>query len=120
MAQTKVDQRDLVQGLVEEMRTAFDQRDWDKALTIYERVSDMRGTRALRLEASCLAARAFAAAKQRSAARAVLRKLSTESYRKPVHYEFLARAYLDLKQYKNAAEACERAEELRAAEGKTA
>jgi cytochrome c-type biogenesis protein CcmH/NrfG len=32
------------------------------------------------------------------------------------HYEFLARAYLDLKRYKEAAAACERAEELRIAE----
>ncbi len=43
-------------------------------------------------------------------------KVSTGQYKKPAHYEFLARAYLDLKRYKDAADACERAEELRIAE----
>ena len=113
-------QRDLAEHLVGEMRASFDQRDWDKTLATYERVADMKVDRALRLEATCLAIRAFSAAKQRSAARGLLRKVSTGTYKKPVHYEFLARAYLDLKQYKNAAEACERAEELRIAEPKSA
>jgi hypothetical protein len=53
---------------------------------------------------------------QRSAARLVLRGLSGAVYRKAVHYEFLARAFLELKQYKDAADACHRAEALRQAE----
>jgi len=65
-----------------------------------------------------LAARALVGAKDRSAARSLLKPLKIEGYKKPVHYEFLARAYLDIKQYKNAAEACERAEELRISEAK--
>jgi hypothetical protein len=47
-----------------------------------------------------------------------LKPLKIEGYKKPVHCEFLARAYLDIKQYKKAAEACERAEELRLSEAK--
>lgn len=114
------DQKDLAKGLIGEMRASFDQRDWDKTLATYERVADIKVDRALRLEATCLAVRAFSAAKQRSAARGLLRKVSTGAYKKPVHYEFLARAYLDLKQYKNAAVACERAEELRVSESQSA
>jgi hypothetical protein len=56
------------------------------------------------------------AAKERGAARQLLTPVASGQYRKPAHYEFLARAYLDLKKYKDAAAACERAEELRLAE----
>jgi hypothetical protein len=38
------------------------------------------------------------------------------AYPKAIHYEFLARAFLDLKQYKDAAEACQLAEGLRQVE----
>lgn len=43
-------------------------------------------------------------------------RCATAQYKKPAHYEFLARAYLDLKKCMDAAEACERAEEMRLAE----
>ncbi len=56
------------------------------------------------------------ATNDRPAARQLLAKVTTDGYRKPAHYEFLARAFLDLKRYKDAAIACERAEELRIAE----
>jgi len=114
------DQKEAINRLLAEMRASFDQRDWDKTLSTYERVGELKADRALRLEATCLAARALSAVKQRPAARSLLRRLGDSTYKKPVHYEFLARAYLDLKQYKKAAEACERAEELREAEEKPA
>lgn len=116
----KEEQKEVMKRLVGEMRESFDQRDWDKTLSTYEQVAELKADRALRLEATCLAVRALSAAKQRPAARSLLRRLGDSTYKKPVHYEFLARAYLDLKQYKKAAEACERAEELREAEEKPA
>jgi hypothetical protein len=45
-----------------------------------------------------------------------VKTVAASNYKKAVHYEFLARAYLDLKQYGEAAVACERAEALRLAE----
>jgi len=49
-----------------------------------------------------------------------LKELGDSEYKKSLHYEFLARAYLDLKEYANAAHACDRAEVLRAAEQQVA
>lgn len=114
------DQKEVIKSLLGEMRESFDRRDWAKTVSTYERVAELKADRALRLEATCLAVRALSASQQRPAARSLLRRLGDSTYKKPVHYEFLARAYLDLKQYKKAAEACERAEELRDAEDKTA
>lgn len=105
----------LAKELITEMRQAFDRGDWDGTTKIYERLSALKTDRALRLEATCLAARSFAAVKKRSSARQLLKRVEHGEYKKPTHYEFLARAYLDLKQYKSAAEACEHAERLRTA-----
>ena len=110
------DARALADNLLQEMRRSFQANDWDEVLRAFEQVQEMKTGRAVRIETTCLAARSFAATKQRPAARALLRKLNTSGLKKPVHYEFLARAYLDLKQYKHAAEVCEQAEALRAAE----
>lgn len=109
----------LGKELIKEMRDAFARRDLDGTTALYERIAALETDRALSLEATCLAARAFAVEKhRRSAARHLLKPIAKRTYRKPVHYEFLARAHLDLKQYKEAAEACTRAEELRVAEEK--
>lgn len=116
----KEEEKEVMRRLVAEMRESFDQRDWDRTMSSYEQVAEFKADRALRLEATCLAARALCVSKQRPAARSLLRRLGDSTYKKAVHYEFLARAYLDLKQYKKAAEACERAEELREAEEKQA
>lgn len=114
------DQKDLAKELIEQMRVAFDRRDWERTLLNYEQLANIKMDRGLRVEGVCLAARALSAEKQRSAARVLLKEVAAVEYKKPVHYEFLARAYLDLKQYKNAAEACERADKLRIAEAKGA
>lgn len=105
----------MAKQLMAEMRQSFDRGDWSATSKTYEQVAGMKTDRALRLEAACLAARALAAVKQRSGARQILKRVEKAEYKKPTHYEFLARAYLDLKQYKNAAEACQHAEKLRAA-----
>lgn len=112
---------DLALGkeLIKEMREAFARGDWNETTALYERIAALETDRAMRLEATCLAARALAVVKDsRAAARHLLKTVTKRAYKKPVHYEFLARAHLDLKQYKDAAEACTHAEELRVAEAK--
>jgi len=99
--------------LIEEMRDTFARNDWDQMTRAYEQILEIKTDRAIRLEATCLSVRALVAEKQRPAARKLLNSVANNPYKKPVHYEFLARAHLDLKQYKDAAEACHRAEELR-------
>jgi predicted Zn-dependent protease len=111
-------QMEFGKKLLGEMRESFARGDWDKTTSAYEQIMGIETDRATRLEATCLAARALVAVKHRSAARHLIRTVAKREYKKPSHYEFLARAYLDLKQFKEAAEACTRAEELRVAEQK--
>lgn len=113
---TKEEQIELGKKLLGEMRAAFARSDWDETTNTYEQLEGIKTDRAINLEATCLAVRALVAAKERAAARQLLTRVSATEYKKPAHYEFLARAYLDLKRYKDAAAACERAEELRIAE----
>lgn len=113
---TKEEQIELGKQLIAEMRAAFARNDWDGTTSAYEQMEGIKTDRAINLEATCLAVRALVAAKERGAARQLLTRVSSGQYKKPAHYEFLARAYLDLKKYKDAAAACERAEELRLAE----
>jgi len=113
---TEEDPAEIGKKLIGEMRDSFARSDWDQMTRVYEQISEIKTDRAVRLEATCLAVRALVSAKQRSAARSLLKSVANNHYKKPVHYEFLARAHLDLKQYKAAAEACQRAEELRVAE----
>jgi len=113
---TKEEQIELGKQLIVGMRAAFARNDWDGATTVYEQLDGIKTDRAVHLEATCLAVRALVAMKERGAARQLLSRVATGEYRKSTHYEFLARACLDLKKYKDAAVACERAEELRIAE----
>jgi len=104
-------------GTMGEMRAAFGSRDWRRTVAIYEKEREsFRADRGLRVEAGCLAARALIALGRRSAGRLIVRGLATGTYRKATHYEFLAWAFLDLEQYKDAAKACQQAEALRQAE----
>lgn len=113
---TKEEQIELSKQLIAEMRAAFARNDWDGTTSAFEQMEGIKTDRAINLEATCLAVRALVAAKERGAARQLLTRVATGQYKKPAHYEFLARAYLDLKKYAEAAAACERAEELRLAE----
>ena len=115
---SKEEEIELGKLLIDEIRQSFARGHWDETTRTYERIASIKADRAVRLEATCLAVRALVAVQQRSAARHLLKIVGETEYRKPVHYEFLARAYLDLKQYKGAADACSRAEELRLAEMK--
>lgn len=112
--------KEVVKNSLALLREAFERRDWTETLATYEQLRDIKGQRAVRLEATCLAARALAAQKDRSGARALLTTVAGMEYSKPVHYVFLAHAFLDLMQLKQAAMACERADELRQEEAKAA
>ncbi len=113
---TREEQIELGKQLIGEMRAAFTRGDWDGTTSAYEQMEGIKTDRAINLEATCLAVRTLVAAKERGAAGQLLTRVPTGPYKKPSHYEFLARAYLDLKRYKDAAAACESAEELRIAE----
>ena len=115
---TKDEQIELGKKLIGEMRTVFARGDWEATTSAYQAMEGIKTDRATNLEATCLAVRALVAAKERGAARKLLARVVTSQYRKPAHYEFLARAHLDLKQYEDAGIACERAEQLRIAEMK--
>lgn len=102
-----------IANAVAEMRTQFTNGHWDEVVDLYEGIRDeLKGSRQLRLEASCLASRSWAALKNRANARAVLAPVAKTEFNKPVHYEFLARAFLDLKLYQDAANACHKAHDL--------
>lgn len=110
--------KEVVKNSLAGLREAFERRDWAETLAMYDQLRGIKGQRSVRLEATCLAVRALVAQKDRSAARALLRSVTETEYSKPVHYVFLARAFLDLMQFKQAAKACERADELREEEAK--
>lgn len=106
MAKPKEIEKDLLGGL----REAFGRDDWQKTLMIYETMLDIvKRRQSVRVEATALAARALVARKERSAARSLLKRIGDEEYPKAIHYDFLARAYLDLRNYREVIRCCERA-----------
>jgi len=113
---TKEEQIELSKKHLQKMREAFAKGDWDGTTSACEQMEGIKADSATKLEATCMAVRALVAVKERGVARELLTRVSSAQYKKPTHYEFLARAYLDLKKYKDAAAACERAEALRAPE----
>jgi predicted Zn-dependent protease len=99
------------------MRESFLRRDFEETLAAFQQLAEVgRMPRNTRIEATCLAARALIASKDRSGARALLKPLLAEDYTKPIHYDFLAHAFLDLRNYREAARLCERAGELQEAQ----
>lgn len=104
-------------GLLRELREAFASGAWGKTQAIYETMPDiLKRQRNIRVEATCLVARALEAQKDRGGARALLKRLGQEQFSKAIHYDFLARAYMDVRNYKEVIRCCERAMELQAAE----
>ncbi len=101
------------------LREAFSAGDFDMTASLYKAILERKMGRASRVEATCLAARALVAANQRHAARALLKGVMNGPYKKAVHYEFIARALLDLKQYGQASETCRLAAELAEAEAQS-
>jgi hypothetical protein len=91
--------------------------DWRKTLTIHEKMADIVKRRQCgRVEATSLAARALVAWRERNAARALLKRIEDEEFPKKVHYDFLARAFMDLRNYNEVIRCCERAVRLGEAE----
>ena len=105
--------RDATQALLAEMRQAFDGGKWDTVLDLYSQTSThFKGQRGARVEATCLASRSLVRKNDRPAARSLLRPIAGGEFAKAIHYDFLAHAFLDLKNYKDAARVCERADAL--------
>src|SRR5262245_12910141 len=102
--------------LVACIRDAFGAREWDEVISVSQRLLKMKPDRAKRLEVTCLTVRALTRNGQRRRARELIKELDGKVYKKPVHYEFLAYAYLELRQYHHAASACQGAEALRVVE----
>lgn len=103
-------------ALVQRLRDAFAQHDWAETLAAYADLAPMfKGQRIVRLEATCLAARAQVALGDRSAARALLKPIAQHTYNKVIHYDLLARAFLDLRNYKEVARVCQLADQASAA-----
>jgi len=115
---SKEEEIELGKTLIAQMRESFVRGDSDKTMSAYEQITSIKADRPAKLEATCLAVRTLAAGKDRTGARKLLERVSRGDYKKPAHYEFLARAHLDLKQYKEAAAACEHAHEIRSASPK--
>jgi hypothetical protein len=110
-------QDEAAQALIVDMREAFERREWTEALTSYEQLRPLlKGRRSVRIEATCLAARALTAQKDRSRARALLKPLAEGEYTRAIHCDALAHAFLDLRNYREAARMCEAAETLHEAE----
>ena len=98
--------KQTVRDALMEMRGSFKREDSAATLESYEQVREaFKGERALRLEATCLAARALVAQKDRAEAHALLKPVASVKYAKAGHYEFLARAFLDLRQHRQSLEA---------------
>lgn len=97
-------QSELRRRLLESQRQAFQNAEWDETAALHKELEKLgKLPVAIRVEAACLAARALATVKDRAKARAVLQTVARREYRKAVHYEFLVRAFLDLKNYDEAA-----------------
>ena len=112
-------QDEAAQALIVEMREAFERRDWSEAVAGYEQLRPLlKGRRSVRIEATCLAARALTAQKDRSRARALIKPLADGEYTKAIHCDALAHAFLDLRNYREAARMCEAAESLHETEKK--
>lgn len=90
------------------MREAFDRRDWDQTLILFQEMDDLKVlSRNTLVESVCLAARAMAAMNDRPGSRKLLKVLDKVQLSKPVHYALMAQAYMDLKNYKETARLCE-------------
>ena len=107
---------EVVRDLLAKVRAAYAKQDWETVRALHTMISEMKPGRGILAEAGYMAVGAAVAGNNRRAARKVLATLLENDYPKAVHYEFLARACLDLKQYGNAARASARAEALQAEE----
>lgn len=79
-------QEEIEQDFLGGLREAFGRRDWHKTSIIYETMLDIVERRqGVRVEATCLTARALVARKERSAARAMLQRIGDEEHPRAIH-----------------------------------
>lgn len=103
---------DLSGALLENMRSAFGRREWDVTVSVFEQISALSKVgKGRRVEAATLAARARIALGERPAARRLLKEFAGVVYDKPQHYGFLALAYLELRNFREAARYCRLADQ---------
>lgn len=96
-------------GLLKQMRNAFDERRWDEAIQLFEEMRKFsKLPRNARVEATCLTARAMTNMQNRSGARKLLASIAGIEHTKAASYAHLAQAYMDLKNYREVARICER------------
>lgn len=101
--------------LLESLRAAFAKRDWDRTLALYEDTPQIRSyPQEVLVEAVCLAARSLAALDERSRARGLIRTVDDRDYADARLYDLMAWAYLDAKNFGDAARCCEHAAALTA------
>lgn len=99
-------------GLLKQMRAAFDERRWDESIQIFGELNQLKLSRNMRVEANCIAARSMVNLQSRSEARKLLSSVAGMEFTKPAPYVHLAQAYLDLKNFREVARVCERIIEL--------
>ena len=113
---SKEQRAEVVRDLLAKVRAAYAKQDWETVRALHTTLSEMKPGRGILAEAGYMAVGAAIAGNNRRAARKVLATLFENDYPRAVHYEFLARACLDLKKYGNAARASARAEALQTEE----
>jgi hypothetical protein len=113
---SKEQRAEVVRDLLADVRAAHAKQDRETVRALYTTLSEMKPAAAFWRKPANMAVSAAVAANNRRAARKVLASLLESDYPRAVHYEFLARACLDLKQCGNATCASARAEALQAEE----
>jgi hypothetical protein len=116
----KQERSGVTRDVLVQMRAAHAKQEWEAVGALYGTLSQTKPGRGILAEAGYMAVSAAVASKNKRAGRKVLAALLELEYPKAVHYEFLARACLDLKQYGNALQAIARAEALQKVEAGTA
>lgn len=95
-------------GLLKQMRTAFDERRWEETVQLFDEVRSFgKLPRNARVEATCLAARAMVGMQNRPGARKLLSGIAVIEHTKAAPYAHLAQAYMDLKNYREVARICQ-------------
>ncbi len=100
---------DRIDGLLKQMRAAFEERRWDETIQLFGELSKFsKLPRNARIEATCLTARSMTSMQNRSGARNLLSNIASTEHTKPAAYAHLAQAYMDLKNYREVARLCQR------------
>jgi hypothetical protein len=110
--QPKEERNSRARLLIAQMWSAYKASDWEMVRATHTDVAQLNPSRALLLEAGHMAVAAFVSLNEKKAARKLLAELREHSYKKALHYEYLARACLELKQYENGAKALHQARAL--------